>query len=72
MNAMLEASMVVARIQGAALAAHARAAGAESVMRLHGSDETVDIYLPAALGWAFGIEAMNDLIIIQGATLSFA
>jgi hypothetical protein len=65
MNAMLEASMVVARIQGAALFAHASPARAsESVTRLHGSDDTVGIYLPAALGWAFGIEAMNDLMII--------
>ena len=61
--------MVVARIQGAALFAHAGPArAAESVTRLHGSDDTVDIYLPAALGWAFGIEAMNDLIIIALAT----
>ena len=51
--------MVVARIQGAALFAHARAArAAGSVTRLHGSDDTVDIYLTTALGWAFGVEAM--------------
>jgi hypothetical protein len=69
MNAMLEASMVVARIQGAVLFAHTRAArAAESVTGLHGSDDTVDIYLPAALGWAFGVEAMNHLMIIQSAT----
>jgi hypothetical protein len=44
MNAMLEASTVVARIQGAALFAHRRAARtAESVTRLHGNDDTVDI-----------------------------
>jgi hypothetical protein len=49
--------MVVARIQGAALFAHACAArAAESVTRLHGSDDTVGIYLPAALGWTFGVE----------------
>jgi hypothetical protein len=62
--------MVVARIQGAALFAHARAVrAAGSVTRLHGSDDTVDIYLPTALGWAFGVEAMNHLMIIQSATL---
>jgi hypothetical protein len=69
MNAMLEASMVVARIQGAAFFAHAGPArAAESVTRSHGSDDTVDIYLPAVLGRAFGIEAITDPIIIQSAT----
>jgi hypothetical protein len=57
MNAMLEANMVVARIQGPALFAHARVACAdEFVMRLHGSDDTGGIYLTAAAGWAFGVE----------------
>jgi hypothetical protein len=61
--------MVVARIQGAALLVHARAARpAESVTRLHGSDDTVDIYLPAALGWTFGVTEMNHPMIIQRTT----
>jgi hypothetical protein len=43
---MLEASMVVARIQGAAFFAHARAPCAgEFVTGLHGSDDTGGIYL---------------------------
>jgi hypothetical protein len=63
--------MVVARIQGAAVFAHGcatRAAG--SPTPLHGSDDTVDIYVPAALAWAFGVEAMSDLVMTRSATLT--
>src|SRR5580693_4407398 len=63
MNAMLEASMVVARIQGAALFAHGRAArAAGSVSWPHGSDDTVDIYLQSTQHVEISRTAGRDVV----------